>query len=170
MAKRKKSKLTASQRKLKNARERAKYRLEKRGFSKEQISYLLSDFRSAFTNKSGKVNVGKLTNKQIDKKLNIYTLDKGGVKLTFKDLLDRIRDYISGSNDTKRQQADNTYYLFMDAFGDEWLDEYEDTISVMDLNEVLRKLYANIDDKGLRDSIEDSIDMMIKDTISDNIR
>lgn len=169
MAKEKKYELTPTQRKLKNARERVKRSLKKRGFSIEQITYLLSDFRSAFTNKAGIVNVGKLTNKQIDKKINIYTLDKGGVKLTFKDLLDRIRDYISGSNDTKRQQADNTYYMFMDAFGDEWLDEYEDTISVMDLNEVLRKLYANIDDKGLRDSIENSIDMMIKDTISNNI-
>ena len=80
----KKKKVTATQRKLKNARERAKYRLEKKGFSKDQISYLLQDFRKTFTNKAGKVNVGKLTNKQIDKRLNNYTLERGGVKINYR--------------------------------------------------------------------------------------
>ena len=154
---------------LKNARERAKYRLEKKGFSKDQISYLLQDFRKTFTNKAGKVNVGKLTNKQIDKRLNNYTLERGGVKINYKDLLDRIRDFIKDSNKTTKEKADDTYYLFMDAFGDEWIDNYEDDIKVVDINEVLRKLYANISDKDLREQIQNSIDMMIKDDIERNI-
>lgn len=165
----KKKKVTATQRKLKNARERAKYRLEKKGFSKDQISYLLQDFRKTFTNKAGKVNVGKLTNKQIDKRLNNYTLERGGVKINYKDLLDRIRDFIKDSNKTTKEKADDTYYLFMDAFGDEWIDNYEDDIKVVDINEVLRKLYANISDKDLREQIQNSIDMMIKDDIERNI-
>ena len=165
----KKKKITATQRKLKNARERAKYRLEKKGFSKDQISYLLQDFRKTFTNKAGKVNVGKLTNKQIDKRLNNYTLERGGVKINYKDLLDRIRDFIKDSNKTTKEKADDTYYLFMDAFGDEWIDNYEDDIKVVDINEVLRKLYANISDKDLREQIQNSIDMMIKDDIERNI-
>lgn len=165
----KKKKITATQRKLKNARERAKYRLEKKGFSKDQISYLLQDFRKTFTNKAGKVNVGKLTNKQIDKRLNNYTLERGGVKINYKDLLDRIRDFIKDSNKTTKEKADDTYYLFMDAFGDEWIDNYENDIKVVDINEVLRKLYANISDKDLREQIQNSIDMMIKDDIERNI-
>lgn len=165
----KKKKVTATQRKLKNARERAKYRLEKKGFSKDQISYLLQDFRKTFTNKAGKVNVGKLTNRQIDKRLNNYTLERGGVKINYKDLLDRIRDFIKDSNKTTKEKADDTYYLFMDAFGDEWIDNYEDDIKVVDINEVLRKLYANISDKDLREQIQNSIDMMIKDDIERNI-
>lgn len=165
----KKKKVTATQRKLKNARERAKYRLEKKGFSKDQISYLLQDFRKTFTNKAGKVNVGKLTNKQIDKRLNNYTLERGGVKINYKDLLDRIRDFIKDSNKTTKEKADDTYYLFMDAFGDEWIDNYEDDIKIVDINEVLRKLYANISDKDLREQIQNSIDMMIKDDIERNI-
>ena len=165
----KQKKVTATQRKLKNARERAKYRLEKKGFSKDQISYLLQDFRKTFTNKAGKVNVGKLTNKQIDKRLNNYTLERGGVKINYKDLLDRIRDFIKDSNKTTKEKADDTYYLFMDAFGDEWIDNYEDDIKIVDINEVLRKLYANISDKDLREQIQNSIDMMIKDDIERNI-
>lgn len=165
----KKKKVTATQRKLKNARERAKYRLEKKGFSKDQISHLLQDFRKTFTNKAGKVNVGKLTNRQIDKRLNNYTLERGGVKINYKDLLDRIRDFIKDSNKTTKEKADDTYYLFMDAFGDEWIDNYEDDIKVVDINEVLRKLYANISDKDLREQIQNSIDMMIKDDIERNI-
>lgn len=169
----KKKKITATQRKLKNARERAKYRLEKKGFSKDQITYLLQDFRKAFTskNKAGKevVNVGKLTSKQIDKRLRNYTLERGGVKINYKDLLDRIRDFIKDSNKTTKEKADDTYYLFMDAFGDEWIDNYEEDIKVVDINEVLRKLYANIGDKDLREQIQNSIDMMIKDDIERNI-
>ena len=72
----KKKKITATQRKLKNARERAKYRLEKMGFASDQITYLLQDFRKAFTNKAGKVNIGKLTSKQIDRKIIDYTLQR----------------------------------------------------------------------------------------------
>ena len=84
-------------------------------------------------------------------------------------MLDRIRDFIKDSNKTTKEKADDTYYLFMDAFGDEWIDNYEDDIKVVDINEVLRKLYANISDKDLREQIQNSIDMMIKDDIERNI-
>lgn len=172
MAKKKK-KVTATQRKLKNARERAKYRLEKMGFASDQISYLLQDFRKVFANKAGKINIGKLTNKQIDRRISDYTLQRGGVKVTYQDLLDRVRDYLSYTNMSPDEIAEATYYLFNDAFQDTWQDNYNDAIAPQDLNSVLRDLYSNLYgniDRKYWDSIKDSIDTMIKDMMEANIK
>lgn len=165
--------IKATERKLKNARARAKYRLEKMGFTSDQIIYLLSDFRKAFTNKAGKINIGKLTNKQIDRRIKDYTLQRGGVKVTYQDLLDRVRNYLSYTNMSPDEIAEATYYLFNDAFQDTWQDQYNDAIASQDLNSVLRDLYANLYgniDKKYWDSIKDSIDTMIKDMMEANIK
>lgn len=148
-------KLSASQRKLKNARQRMKYRLEKQGFDKKTIRTLLDSFRDEFIDKSGRVNVGGRKKSDIDKKIMEHV--KSRFKITGEDFVNLLRNNYSHLIDTQ-----NSNGPLIAAFGVEIFSEYWDAELDMDKLADFNNL---IPDKELVEYLGDSINMIIKNKL-----
>lgn len=147
-------KLSASQKKLKNARQRAKYRLEKMGLKKDAIDSLLQSFRDEFRDKTGKVNVGRLKKQDIDQRIN--QLVAHNFRITYQELAELLR---YNMNDP----IDDSKHPFIKTFGVEVFDpdNWESQIKLEDL----QRFYRNINDPGYNDTLQDLIDMTIKNKL-----
>lgn len=155
MARQKKNrKLAATQRKLKNARQRVKYRLEKMGLDKKTIKTLLDSFRDEFVDKSGRINVGGRKNPDIDKKIMEHV--KARFTITGEELVNLLRSYYP-MIDTQGSGGP-----LIDTFGTEIFSEWWD--EQLDIN-TLGEFYKNIGPE-LADSVGDSITMIINSKFS----
>lgn len=148
-------KLSASQRKLKNARQRMKYRLEKQGFDKKTIRTLLDSFRDEFIDKTGRVNVGGRKKADIDKKIMEHV--KSRFKITGEEFVNLLRNNYSNHIDT--QSSDGP---LISVFGDDIFSEGWDTELDMDK---LIEFNNLIPDKELVEYLSDSINMIIKNKL-----
>lgn len=147
-------KIAPSQRKLKNARQRHKYRLEKRGFSKKTVDTLLDGFRDEFEDESGRVNVGNLSKAEIDRRISQHINSR--FTLTYQELAELLR---YNMNDP----IDDSKHPFIKTFGVEVFDpdNWESQIKLEDL----QRFYRNINDPGYNDTLQDLVDMIIKNKL-----
>lgn len=155
MARQKKNrKLAATQRKLKNARQRVKYRLEKMGLDKKTITTLLDSFRDEFIDKAGRINVGSLKNADIDKKIMEHV--KSRFTITGEELVNLLRSYYP-MIDTQGSGGPLINTFGTEIFSDGWDEQ-------LDIN-TLGEFYKNIGPE-LADSVGDSITMIINSKFS----
>lgn len=155
MARRKKNrKLAATQRKLKNARQRVKYRLEKMGLDKKTINTLLDSFRDEFIDKAGRINVGGRKNPDIDKKIMEHV--KSRFTLTGEELVNLLRSYYP-MIDTQGSGGPLINTFGTEIFSDGWDEQ-------LDIN-TLGEFYKNIGPE-LAESVGDSITMIINSKFS----
>ena len=155
MARQKKNrKLAATQRKLKNARQRVKYRLEKMGLDKKTINTLLDSFRDEFIDKAGRVNVGGRKNPDIDKKIMEHV--KSRFTITGEELVDLLRSYYP-MIDTQDSHGPLMSTFGTEIFSDGWDEQ-------LDIN-TLGDFYKTIGPE-LAESVGDSITMIINSKFS----
>lgn len=155
MARHKKNrKLAATQRKLKNARQRVKYRLEKMGLDKKTITTLLDSFRDEFIDKAGRANVGGRKNPDIDKKIMKHV--KSRFTITGEELVNLLRSYYP-MIDTQDSGGPLIYTFGTEIFSDGWDEQ-------LDIN-TLGEFYKTIG-PVLADSVGDSITMIINSKFS----
>lgn len=155
MARQKKNrKLAATQRKLKNARQRVKYRLEKMGLDKKTITTLLDSFRDEFIDKAGRVNVGGRKNADIDKKIMEHV--KSRFTITGEELVNLLRSYYP-MIDTQGSGGPLINTFGTEIFSEGWDEQ-------LDIN-TLGEFYKNIGPE-LADSVGDSITMIINSKFS----
>lgn len=155
MARQKKNrKLAATQRKLKNARQRVKYRLEKKGYNKKTIDTLLDGFRDEFVDASGHVNVGNLTSAQIDRRISEHV--KSRFVITGEELVNLLRSYYP-MIDTQGSGGPLINTFGTEIFSDGWDEQ-------LDIN-TLGDFYKTIGPE-LAESVGDSITMIINSKFS----
>ena len=156
MARQKKNrKLAASQRKLKNARQRHKYRLEKKGYNKKTIDTLLDGFRDEFVDASGHVNVGNLTSAEIDRRISEHV--KSRFKITGEDLVNLLRNNYKNFIDTQDSNGPLITVFRDDIFSDGW----DRQIDIDKLGEFYKLIGQELTDK-----VGDSITMFINSKFS----
>lgn len=155
MARQKKNrKLAATQRKLKKARQRVKYRLEKMGLDKKTITTLLDSFRDEFIDKAGRINVGGRKNPNIDKKIMEHV--KSRFTITGEELVNLLRSYYP-MIDTQDSGGPLIDTFGTEIFSDGWDEQ-------LDIN-TLGEFYKTIGPE-LADSVGDSITMIINSKFS----
>lgn len=155
MASQKKNrKLAATKRKLKNARQRMKNRLEKMGLDKKTITTLLDSFRDEFVDKSGRINVGGRKNKNIDRKIMEHV--KSRFMLTGEELVNLLRTYYP-MIDTQGSGGPLINTFGTEIFSDGWDEQ-------LDIN-TLGEFYKNIGPE-LEELVGDSIKMKISEIIN----
>lgn len=148
-------KLSASQRKLKNARQRAKYRLEKQGLDKKTIATLLDSFRDEFTDKSGRINVGGRKKADIDKKIMEHV--KSRFKITGEEFVNLLRNNYSHFIDTQDSDGPLISTFGIEIFSEGW-DTELDMDKLIEFNNL-------IPDKEIVEYLNDSINMIIQNKL-----
>lgn len=157
MAKQKKNrKLSATQRKLKNARQRMKYRLEKQGLDKKTITTLLDSFRDEFIDKSGRVNVGGRKKADIDKKIMEHV--KSRFRITGEEFVNLLRNNYSHLIDTQDSNGPLITAFGTEIFSEGWDNEL-DMDKLGDFNNLIL-------DKEVVGYLSDSINMIINSKFS----
>ncbi len=155
MKKTKNRKLTPSQRKLKNARERMRRRLIKQGLNKKTIRTLLDSFRDEFRDKSGRINVGGRKKADIDKKIMEHV--KSRFKITGEEFVNLLRNNYSHFIDTQDSNGPLISTFGIEIFSESW-DTELDMDKLVEFNNL-------IPDKEIVEYLSDSINMIIQNKL-----
>ena len=124
------------------------------GFSGEEIRTLLESFRDEFKDKTGRLNVGSLKKEDIDSRIKQFVTRN--YRISFRDLAELLRQNMNNP-------IDNSGDPFIETFGVEVFepDNWERQMTP----EEMAKYYNNINDPDFKDTLQDLIDMTIKNRL-----
>lgn len=186
-----KQKSTESKRLAKNARATIGYRMERMGFSKETIKELLKTptrgnkkkgipkdlgYMKVFADKRGRINIARLSKKQIEQRLIDYALSQMDIgdgrfgDVVFEDIED-LYDFLK---DNYIGDEHMLWYIMEEATGGRTNELWNESLS-KNMNNILSKVYKalespqyNMSDEEI-DIIKSGIDMETKNRLRVNL-